>query len=252
MFVDIHSHILHGLDDGARTIDESVEMLEIARRTGTTDIVATPHANSRYPFRPERIDERIAALTGRVDIRIHRGCDFHLEMGNIQAALADPRKYTIDGGEYLLVELPEATLFANTESILQRLMDAGMVPIITHPERNAMLQRSLDELAQWVDVGCYVQVTAGSFLGLFGKRPESSAHELLDAGLVHFVASDGHDPRVRTPSLRETYEYLVERTGDDRIRPLFVENPMAVLTGGTIEIDITPRRRKARKWYQFW
>src|SRR5438093_8548781 len=95
-YVDIHSHILYGVDDGAQTLDESLEMLELARSAGTTDIVATPHANAEYGFNPELIGQRIAELRGHVDLRIHSGCDFHLQFDNINDAVAHPEKYTIN------------------------------------------------------------------------------------------------------------------------------------------------------------
>jgi len=251
-YVDIHSHILYGLDDGAGTLEESVEMLRMAQAAGTTDIVATPHANSRFAFEPEIIEQRIAELAGQVNIRIHSGCDFHLQVNNIQDALAHPQKYTINHSTYLLVELPESTLFSSTDQILLRLLDGGMVPIITHPERNAQLQRQPDEINQWVELGCYVQITAASVTGLFGKRVKACAHELMKRGVVHVVASDAHDARVRTPDLRDAYSALADEWGEDRIQPLFVENPRAVLMGDTIDADVQPGLVKNRKWYQFW
>ena len=251
-YVDIHSHVLYGLDDGAKTLEESVEMLQLARRAGTTDIVATPHANSRYAFRPEIVEQRVAELSAQTDIRIHCGCDFHLQVNNIHDALAHPQKYTINHSIYLLVELPESTVFSSTDRILLRLLDGGMVPIITHPERNAQLQRQLDDLAKWVELGCFVQITAASLTGLFGKRVKLCAHALVKNGLAHFVASDAHDSEIRTPSLREAYDGLVDLWGEDRIRPLFVENPGAVLSGETLDVDVQAKPVKSRKWYQFW
>jgi hypothetical protein len=94
-FVDIHSHVLYGLDDGAKTIEESVAMLAIAEASGTTDIVATPHANSQFEFRPDVVSRRIEELQARTRVRIHSGCDFHLHVDNIQDALAHPERYTI-------------------------------------------------------------------------------------------------------------------------------------------------------------
>src|SRR5712692_771967 len=120
-------------------------MLELARQAGTTDIVATPHANGQYLFRPELIEQRIAELSARVDgIRIHRGCDFHLQVSNIHDALAHPDKYTVNHRGYLLVEFPDMTMFPNADEILRQLLDAGMIPIVTHPERNGYLQRNPD------------------------------------------------------------------------------------------------------------
>jgi protein-tyrosine phosphatase len=153
-FVDIHTHVLHGLDDGAKTLQDSVAMLKLAAAAGTTDIVATPHASGQYVFRPDLIDQRITELQPLVDVRIHRGCDFHLQMNNINDALADPDKYTINGRGYLLVEFPELSIFSSTDEILLELLDGGLVPIITHPERNANLQRKLDDLARRIELGC--------------------------------------------------------------------------------------------------
>jgi protein-tyrosine phosphatase len=252
-FVDIHSHVLHGLDDGAKTLEESVEMLRMAAAAGTTDIVATPHANSRYAFNPDIIDQRIAALQPHTTVRIHRGCDFHLHFNNIQDALAQPEKYTINHKGYLLVEFPEMTVFAGTDDILTQLLDAGMMPIITHPERNTVLQRRVDDLVRWVEMGCYVQVTAGSCLGKFGKRAKTSAFELLDAGLVHFIASDAHNTEQRSPRLDEAFAELVNTYGKDSIQALFVDNPAVTLTGEPLEIDLPDvRLPPPRRWFEFW
>ncbi|MQA28727.1 MAG: hypothetical protein GEU82_02650 [Luteitalea sp.] len=186
-YADIHSHILYGMDDGPRTIDESVRMLDVASQSGTTDIVATPHANGQYRFDPALVDRRIAELRARTTVRIHRGCDFHLQVDNIEDAVAHPDKYTINQKSYLLVEFPADSVFPNSEDILQQLLDAGMVPIISHPERNIALQRRIDDLARWVALGCCVQVTALSHTGLFGPAAKSCARKLLDRGLTHFV-----------------------------------------------------------------
>src|SRR5215467_4398935 len=139
--VDIHSHILWGLDDGAETFEESLAMLKLAAESGTTDIVATPHANSRYEFMPDIIGQRIAEVSaGRTQPRIHRGCDFHLSFDNVQNAIEDPRKYTINGGYYILVEFPEGSL-AGMKRVLTTLIDCGLTPIMTHPERQRQLQK---------------------------------------------------------------------------------------------------------------
>jgi protein-tyrosine phosphatase len=251
-YVDLHSHILYGLDDGAETLEQSLEMLALARSGGTSDIVATPHANAKYAFNPELIEQRIAELSAQVDVAIHRGCDFHLQFDNIEDALAHPRKYTINHTSYLLVELPDTTIFSNTDQILLRLLDAGMVPIITHPERNAALQRRPEDIARWVQSGCYVQVTASSYTGLFGKRVRACADDLLRRGLTHFVASDAHDCKYRTPNLQDAYVRLADEWGEERIRPLFVDNPKAVLTDEAVDFEFPPASVKSRKWYQFW
>ena len=251
-FADIHSHVLYGLDDGARTIEDSVAMLEMARDTGTSDIVATPHADTQYAFNPSAIDARIAELSARVSgITIHRGCDFRLEVSNIEDALAHPTKYTVNHRTYLLVEFPHMTVFPSVEGIFDRLINAGMSPIVTHPERNGFLQQHPDVLARWVESGILVQVTAASCTGVFGRKVQSTAHALIARNVVHFIASDAHDTNKRTPDLSAAYTMLVKQYGEARIRPMFVDNPRAVLAGQEVDTWSAPALR-ARKWYQFW
>ncbi len=251
-FVDIHSHILYGLDDGAKTKEESVAMLRLAHSTGTLAIVATPHANAQYRFDPRMTADRIAALQGTTAVRIYPGCDFRLQFDNIEDAVAHPQRYTVNHGPYLMVEFPDVGTLHAADRILGRLMDASIVPVITHPERNSHIQRHLDDLAEWVASGCYAQVTAGSFLGTFGQSAKKSAETLLARGLAHIVASDAHDTKSRTPNLRDAFERLADEHGEDRIRPLFVENPIAIVSGAPLDFEPVPVSAKGRKWYHFW
>lgn len=252
--VDIHSHILPCLDDGSRSLAESVEMLRIAALSGTTDIVATPHANLEYSFDPEVVSAKIVELTqaaGPVP-RIHRGCDFHLSYDNIQDAIAHPTKYTINHQNYLLVEFSDLIIFKNTGEIFRRLMEAGMTPIITHPERNWLLQQRVELLEEWAVDGILLQVTAQSFLGRFGRHARQFGDALMRRGLVHFVASDAHDREDRTPELAGAYHYMERTYGGDWAEQLFVTNPRRALTGEPI-LPVAPDEfSKPRKWYKFW
>lgn len=146
--VDIHSHILPGLDDGSPAFDVSLAMVRMAREAGTTDIVATPHANTSYRYQPELISERIAELQNAVGdgIKIHRGCEFHLSLQNIQAALREPSRFSVNDLCYLLVEFPEVTLFQGIEQVFTNLMSAGLTPLVTHPERNQHLAADIPRL----------------------------------------------------------------------------------------------------------
>jgi protein-tyrosine phosphatase len=223
--------------------------VRMASAAGTTDIVATPHANARYNFDPEAIARKIEELAQATDhvVRIHPGCDFHLDANNIQDALAHPTKYAINQLCYVLVEFSDFLIPPSTGEILARLRDAGMIAIITHPERNRLLHERVDEISYWVDDGCLVQVTAQSFLGRFGKSAKSFADQLMERALVHFVASDGHDTVDRPPVLSEAYRYVEKKFGDARAEALFVTNPRATLTGEPIEPFAA--EPKKRKWY---
>jgi len=243
--VDIHSHILPGLDDGSKNLEESVAMVKMAAESGT------PHASLQYSFKPDAVRQRAAELAAAVpEVQIYTGCDFHLSFDNIQDAIANPRKYTINQSQYLLVEFPDMVTFTTTPQIFTELRRAGMIPIVTHPERNTFLQEKLDEMARWVEDGAYVQITAQSFLGLFGKRARDSAHEMMKRGLVHFVASDAHDLTHRTTRMRESFEHIADRFGKDAAERVFVQNPAAVVAGEPLPEPPEPPSRKP--WYKFW
>jgi protein-tyrosine phosphatase len=251
--IDIHSHILWGVDDGASTLEESLAMLRLAADCGTTDIVATPHANSTYPFDPTVLQSRYEELATRHTglPRVHRGCDFHLSAGNIQDAIENPVKYTVNGGRYLMVELPEMFSPTSIDQALRQLSSKGMLPVITHPERNPVLQRSPDVLQRWVDHGCFAQVTAQSLTGRFGKIAKESAWRFLRAGNIHIVASDAHDTTHRPPGLEQARDLLRKEVGEFLARCLTVDHPQAVIDnreeGMEIPLDLQPR-----KWYQRW
>ena len=208
-------------------------MLRLAVESGTTDIVATPHANHEFDFEPEVIAAKVEEMRRAVDgaIRIHTGCDFHLSYDNIQDSLRNPTKYAINHKKYVLVEFSDLLIPKTTDDVFYQMQAAGMTPIITHPERNMLLQQRLEKLADWAESGCLLQVTAASFLGRFGKQAKAFADRLLQQGLVHIVASDAHDTKYRPPSLKDAYEYVAKACGPGRAERLFVKNPAATLTG---------------------
>lgn len=247
--VDIHSHILWGLDDGAETLDESLAMLQLAAESGTTDIVATPHANSRYRYSTDVIKQRIEEVSQSVSgkPRVHRGCDFHLSFDNVQDAMENSAKYAINGGRYLLVEFPDSPM-TGMKRVLTTLLDCGLIPIMTHPERNSYLRGIGEEFQEWVQMGCLVQITAQSLLGRFGKPSEESAWEMVRRGLTHFVASDAHDVKNRPPRLDLAFEAVSARISPALAELLLIENPRAVLSGGSVRSE-TPARKP---WYRWW
>ncbi len=249
-FVDIHSHVLYGLDDGAKTLDDSIAMLEMAVAGGTTDLVATPHSDLTYPFYPDVIAERVQELRAAFDgkIEIHHGCDFHLHFDNIQDCLFNPTKYTINHKRYLLVEFADMLIPKTTDEVFGRMINLDITPIITHPERNPLLQRRMDDLARWVRQGCLIQVTALSFLDRFGKRARNAADELMERRMAHFIASDAHDSADRTPLLGEAFTYVAGQYGAERAQALFSDHPRATLTGTYLEVE-DPVIVKKKRWF---
>jgi protein-tyrosine phosphatase len=231
--VDIHCHILTGLDDGAPSLEVSLQMAETAIAEGITHIVATPHANSQFPFAPEIIGERRGQLQSRIEGRLTlaTGCDFHLSYENLRDIREHRTKYTVNQKNYLLVEFADFAIPPTIEQELHQLQLAGIRPIITHPERNPLIRSQPERLLQWLRQGCYVQVTALSFLGRFGGEAKQFVEMLLAHDSIHFVASDAHNVTSRPLKLREAFDQVTLLKGKTTAQALFRDNPMAAFEG---------------------
>jgi protein-tyrosine phosphatase len=261
--VDIHCHILPGLDDGSDSLEISLKMAEMAIADGVTEVIATPHANGEYDFNPELIESRRDEIQSHLGDRlgILTGCDFHLNFENLQMLRSDAQRFTLNRGDYLLVELANFAIPASMDRTLHELKLAGLHPIITHPERNPLLRSQWDRLWGWMNQGCYVQVTAQSITGGFGRRAQQAAELLLEANAVHFVASDAHNVTTRPLRLKPAYDQLAKREGEQRARSLFEENPRAALENRPLpyvpessdwkkaEIETEPESDRKRFWF---
>ncbi len=249
--VDIHTHVLPGVDDGARTMEDSITMLEIAADSGTTGIVATSHANTEYTWDPDIVEAKVSQLQAAMGskIGVYAGCELHLTFDNINDALAHPMKYTINHQQWLLVEFSDLIIFQNSSDILERLRRGGMLPIIAHPERNQILQNRFDTIEQWVNEGAFLQITAQSVLGTFGSAARKFSERLIEKGLVHFIASDAHDTSYRTPKLKEAFEWLKGRYGPEYATLITTTNPQATLEGESLDPVAAPKRRR---WLGLW
>lgn len=231
--VDIHCHILPGLDDGPDLFTESLAMAEMAIADGITHVVATPHANSMFEFNAEAVKRLRNELQEKIGERLilATGCDFHLSFENLQDIASNTAKYTINQKSYLLVEFAEFAIPPSMDDTLHQLQLLGLSIVITHPERNRLICSHQERLRRWLHRGCYVQVTAQSILGQFGERPQKYAHQWLDEDMVHFVASDAHSTTRRPLQLRKAYEAVSQRRGEEVAKALFQDNPLAAFGG---------------------
>lgn len=227
-------------------------MLRMAAQHGTTDLVCSPHASLEYRWDAEKIERHWQEMEAANDsgVKLHRGCDFHLMFENIEDAVRNPRKYTIAGGPYLLVEFSDLLILKNTTRIFEDLLAAGMIPVITHPERNTLLQQRLESLREWVELGCYLQVTGQSLLGEFGSRALKFSETLMDAGLVHFVASDAHDLERRPPVMDRALAHVRKRWDEETAEWLFRRNPGAVIGGRAVEGASRARKRSLFSFFR--
>jgi protein-tyrosine phosphatase len=255
--IDIHCHPLPGVDDGAKTFDVAVRMCRVAAEDGVTHLVATPHSNYSYAFNPHLNRQLLAELQEKVGEKpkLLLGCDFHLSYDNIQTCVQNSKDFTINQSSYLLVELPDQFNPDHFSRVYYDIQVAGLKPIITHPERNVLLRRRQDLIEDWVSLGCMVQVTAQSYTGGFGARARKFSERLLDAGLVHFFASDAHDLKRRPPLLSRCYNKVAKEKGAEIAHLLFQQNPEAVINDLPLPpqpdwSDLQGDGRK-RRWFSF-
>lgn len=231
--VDIHTHILPEVDDGSTSWEMTLSMCELAAKDGITHMVATPHADDTYKYDRRAHEAKLNELRRRIGdtMEFSLGCDFHMSFENITAVRRNPSEFCIGRTNYLLVEFSDFGVSRQTMNTLKEFLDFGLMPIITHPERNRMLQANPDLAIEMAEAGCLVQVTANSLTGFWGSTAKKVSEWLLKQNAVHVLASDAHDPKHRVPVLSKARDAAAAIVGDEIAGLLVSENPQAIVRG---------------------
>jgi len=242
--IDIHSHIMPAIDDGARSLDEALEMVRIAVDDGIEQIVSTPHMFNGLSHNPEpaEIHDRVAELNEVVS----KSCGGRLQIlpGNevrisheIIAQAERNRVTRINGRNYMLVEFPHVAVPAAADELFHGLLCEGVQPVLVHPERNSQIQGDPSIVAAFVEQGVVIQVTAMSVTGEFGHAAKNCADILLRHNCVHFLASDAHRSKTRRPVLSKARAAAALIIGEERARALVCENPSAAVRGEALHVE---------------
>ena len=227
--IDLHSHVLPGLDDGAADLDEAVAICRGAAADGITVLAATPHVRHDYPTTPAQMAAGLAAVRAAAGDLVRLVPGGEIDLGELARPDEELRRFALGGNPaYLLVETPYVGWSLQLPEQLFRLRLAGITPVLAHPERNAAVQAKPDLLEPIVAGGTLVQLTAASVDGRLGRRASACAEELLERRLAHLIASDAHTPDVRAIGMAAAAASL----GDDELaRWLTFDVPNAIVEG---------------------
>ncbi len=246
-FVDIHCHLLPGVDDGASDFNESLAMAQLAVDDGISTIIATPHqlgnhSGNHGPAICEQTAQlqQLLAKQG-IPLRVLPGGDVRIEPDLVDKLRAGEVLTLADRRRHVLLELPHE-LYPPLERLLDSLHGAGITGILSHPERNLGILTGRDVLWPLAQAGCLFQVTAGSLVGTFGPDVQQMAQWLVRQGLAHFVATDAHGIKVRRPLLRRAFDCVAKLAGYEVAVDLCCRNPAAVLAGKPVSSPRPTRR----------
>lgn len=234
--IDLHSHLLPGIDDGAETIEDTLAMAEIAVESGVRAMVATPHCNIP-DYYDNYYDERLRAHFEMVQNALEQHhIPLKLMLGmevfgtrNVSELLRRGRLTTLNQSNYLLIEFDFQEDLRLIDRVLEELLQMGVTPIVAHPERYPYVQQYPEMVYDWVCRGCRMQSNKGSVLGRFGRRVQATVIELLEHDLVSFLASDAHSPYARTPSMYGIRMFMERHFSPELARALLSDNPRCVI-----------------------
>lgn len=229
--VDVHCHILPGVDDGSPDWQTTLEMCQLAQNDGITHIVATPHANDRYSYSRDLHRRALNELRDRFPgLAFSLGCDFYCSYENVQHALVYPENYAIGDSKYLLLEFGQFSTIHQMADMVRRFAQSGYRSIITHPERLQVALETPDFGSELVNCGGYIQITANSLTGFWGPHVQKASEQLVKNGLVSIIATDAHGTERRLPVLSEAWHVAARLIGPEGACRLVVDNPLAVVS----------------------
>lgn len=248
MQIDIHSHIIPGVDDGSINLDMSIKLLKISSESGTTDIIATPHVidvNSTLTW--DTIQSQADALQKKADeenipIRVYPGAEMELNWDLLKIIQKDHHAFCLAGSRYMLMEMPSLMLPPHLDEMIYELQVLDIVPVLAHPERQMQLMEKPEKLLALLKKGCVAQSNGGSLTGVFGQKALENMHMLLNHDMVGFMGSDAHNLRHRNTDLKAARETIVKQWGERCAEELFETRPKCILDNKALSAELYVER----------
>lgn len=233
--IDLHCHLLPGLDDGSKSLEQSIEMARMAEADGVRIVACTPHITPGiYDNEGPQIRNAVENLATHlfelgINLYLVPGADVHIAP-NLAAGIRSGRVLTIADSRYFLFEPPHHVAPPRLEEFVRDLLAEGIVPVITHPERLSWIDTHFSAIRRLFMSGAWIQLTAGSITGQFGSQARYWSELMLDEGMVHLIASDAHNARRRNPRLSEARAVVAERLGEEEAERLCLTRPMGIVS----------------------
>jgi protein-tyrosine phosphatase len=235
--IDLHCHILHGIDDGAQFLSESIKMAWLAQNDGIDKIVATPHLYRKeidmayLSSIPRRIEQLSRGLKEKkIKMDLYPGAEVYISHDLIERLECHRDDLVINHGSYMLIEFPSDHIYAQVKELFFKILSERIVPIIAHPERNNVFIEHPGLLYDLISMGACVQSNSGSITGLYGKTVREASFRFLRWNFVHFIGSDAHNTMSYSPRLSQAYSEVESVAGINVARAIFHDNAEAVLT----------------------
>ncbi len=241
--IDFHSHIVYGVDDGAKDIQESVEMLKEASQAGFTDIILTPHYMKNYYIQNKKeIEKRIKEIQKKlkednIKINLFQANEVYI-IDEMPELINNGTISTINSSKYVLFELPMSIETLNLKSVIYSLLENGNIPIIAHPERYKYIQNDPNKLLELIEMGVLFQSNFGSILGQYGKISQKTVEKLLKHNMVHFLGTDTHRLNTIYNKIDEIIEKLNKIVSKEQLNNLLTNNAKKVLQNENINIEL--------------
>lgn len=238
--IDIHSHLVYGVDDGSKTKEDTVHMIKEAKKVGFTDIICTPHYMEDYYEVPcNEVYNKISNmrdLANGINIKIHQGNEIYATE-NIIEFINSKKAMSLNNSRYVLIEFPMQTKPINMDQVIYLILQEGKIPIVAHPERYNYVRENPNMLLEYIEQGVLFQSNYGSIIGIYGNDIKETAKKLLTHNMIHFLGSDNHRVNTVYKKIPEALEILEKWLGKEIVEELTTENPSYILRNEEFDID---------------